>query len=236
MFKERAVKINSVIEFLNFIFSEDFNFYRGQENVNWSLIPSIARIKKPRSCDNIQFNSWLALEDYLIVEFKRQSIPFLDWQPENKFDWLVQAQHYGLPTRLIDWSTNALKALYFSVENPELDNEDGVVYGCYADHWSSTQNICESQVTKFFYSGHLNSRIIAQEGCFSLSPISDDGFEPFTPIDASSKNIQDLCKIIISKEEKMVIRHYLKKLGINHSTIYPGLDGISKSICSGFMS
>lgn len=45
---------------------------------------------------------------------------------KNIFEWLTLMQHYGLPTRLLDWSTNLLVALYFCCkENPD---DDGAVF------------------------------------------------------------------------------------------------------------
>lgn len=65
------------------------------------------------------------IEMKIMMEFKRLSMPVLDTKPETDWEWLFLAQHYGLPTRLLDWSTNPLVALYFAVENH--DDKDGVV-------------------------------------------------------------------------------------------------------------
>lgn len=37
------------------------------------------------------------------------------YTPQNDFEWLCLMQHYGIPTRLLDWSTNAFTALYFAL-------------------------------------------------------------------------------------------------------------------------
>ncbi|GGZ81660.1 hypothetical protein GCM10011274_44260 [Paraglaciecola chathamensis] len=234
MFIGKFVNPFNIVEFLSCISDQNFEFYRGHADSSWELIPSIGRIKNPQYCNNIEFGSWRETEEYLIEEFQKQSIPFMDWEPKNNFDWLVQAQHHGLPTRLLDWTTNPLKALFFAVENHALNDIDGVVFGCDASYWSVTENVKDSDDFSFFHSGHLNPRIIAQEGCFSLSPISDLDFNSFTPIGDNSPKISRMEKIIIPKESKPIFRTELNRLGINHSSIYPGLDGITKKIVSGF--
>ncbi|HVU53531.1 MAG TPA: FRG domain-containing protein, partial [Puia sp.] len=43
-------------------------------------------------------------------------------QYQNDWAWLMQAQHYGIPTRLLDWTLKPEVALYFAVDNPNFDH------------------------------------------------------------------------------------------------------------------
>lgn len=92
------------------------NYYRGQGNIEYTLLPSLYR-KTTTPNKEIE----------LYKEAIRRS-------PENfagltsTFQQLVKLQHYGIPTRLLDLTTNALIALFFAVEDKNLKSKDAVVY------------------------------------------------------------------------------------------------------------
>lgn len=228
-------QIRCVSELLQVLDPIPYSFFRGQASFNWTLEPSLARINNPQNCYSMTLKGWLDLESYLIREFKKFSYPYLKDEPQNDFDWLVHAQHHGLPTRLLDWSENPLKALFFAVENREHDILDGALHLCTPRQTApSTRDIHNGNGTQYFCSSYINDRISAQEGAFSIPylNIKDDNFTHSLDIDTSK--LLSYQKVSIPKENKQQLRHELNKLGINHRTIYPGLDGISKMLKEGF--
>jgi len=56
-------------------------------------------------------------ENYLLQSFRRQAGAMANSPPRQGHTdmWLFKAQHYGIPTRLLDWTEGALHALYFAL-------------------------------------------------------------------------------------------------------------------------
>ena len=91
-------------------------YFRGMSRSHYELYPSLGRGNGDRT--------GYYDEKRLIKEFRNQAITYLDKVPNNDWEWLALAQHHGLPTRLLDWTTNPLVALYFAVkDNIDLEFE-----------------------------------------------------------------------------------------------------------------
>lgn len=89
--------------------------YRGQSCSHWKLEPSVMRGLKPDA------------ENKIISELLLEA-PEEFGADKSMFDKLVRAQHYGLPTRLVDVSFNPLVALYFACEDKKHLETEGVVH------------------------------------------------------------------------------------------------------------
>jgi hypothetical protein len=68
----------------------------------------------------------LNVEQRMLDEFRTSGAAFLN--PNNIVDVYFMAQHHGMPTRLLDWTTNPLAGLFFAVENEKEHSQNGEVF------------------------------------------------------------------------------------------------------------
>ena len=103
-------------------------YFRGQSkrvHEGYSLKPSIARY------DHLGTLPLAALEqlEYEVLEtFSNHLLTYVQHRPMTPWEELAIAQHHGLPTRFMDWTTNPLVALYFAVRNTNGRSGDSAVF------------------------------------------------------------------------------------------------------------
>ena len=103
--------------------------FRGQSNAKWQLVDSLSRLLEPLR----SFSSDLCLhvEELAHQRFMRQAHFFMNPSqiPEEKslLAWWGLMQHFGCPTRLLDWTASPYVAAYFAVVENEA--EPGVIWG-----------------------------------------------------------------------------------------------------------
>ena len=85
--------------------------FRGHTNINYSIQPSIFRSPK------FYKNEYMMYQELVI------RCPEYFISCASHLDFLVEMQHYGLPTRLLDFTFNPLIALYFACENQSNTGE-----------------------------------------------------------------------------------------------------------------
>ena len=96
-------------------------WYRGCGKLSYELKPCLYRHKKSKTIEE-----FMGLEKLLLARFQQRSIPFHSRSLTDCWDWLFLMQHYGVPTRLLDWSESPLMALFFAVTSaPHSLNSQG---------------------------------------------------------------------------------------------------------------
>jgi hypothetical protein len=211
--------------------------YRGQANAAWNLLPKAGRpgyfrapLKSPEAeglppGDICRFNYWRQL-----------AVAYQKDLPRNDFECLAVAQHHGLATRLLDWSTNPLAALFFAVDS--CSPCDGAVYA-YSQH-----RVIDSQVNQLgnvpqvalFMPQPYHPRILHQCGVFTYHP------EPSEPLcvevvqnlgPISPPHDLNLVRFLVEAKVKSILKRCLDDLGINRKSLFPDLDGLSDFVNSG---
>jgi hypothetical protein len=162
--------------------------------------------------------------------FKREAISFLQHEPIDELEWLAVAQHYGLATRLLDWTQNPLIPLYFAVESHhEMDGDIWCMgfpstNNCLSHSTNFSQRITLTKSRRLYFPRHVFARAINQAGCFTIH-------ENPTPLEEANEFLLNIfMRIRIKANNMAAIINQLFHVGIHKGFIYPGLEGIAKRL------
>jgi hypothetical protein len=186
-------------------------------------------------------------ERYLLHRFRRRAYPHFG-REVLPGEALFIARHYGLPTRLLDWTANALYALYFAtVAHP---GSDGVVWVLlqreseYLEEfaidpfelakWTEEKLFDPSSAhqIKIVFPIFNSPRIVAQDGVFTLHTEPRRALETCKDVKfkRGDLDIRALYRWRIKSSVKSRVISELSGLGITHRMVYPDLDGIARSL------
>ena len=155
--------------------------YRGMAHKSWPLQPGIFRHITQ------QYEGWapdtsryltFSNEKRILRHFRQEAAAFApQGQHESELWWMELAQHYGVPTRLLDWSENPLVALYFASENNSR-KEEAVVwmlnrlnYNRYVQNQDPAYAFVEDETARREAIGNLVGFIPCEGGACAISPL-----------------------------------------------------------------
>jgi hypothetical protein len=232
-------------------------YYRGQRASEWPLTTFLDRsVFRRTETGTYHLNRELVERD-LVLRFQQQAHQYLPHLPKEDdwCSWFALMQHYGTPTRLIDWTTSPYVALYFALEQkPErkscavwaldkswlerraatlLNNQqlapipdDGMERAEYMNRWFWT-----GQKTGIILAVNplkTNDRMAAQQGIF-LSKLYDEAtFYQVLMRMMLNPELPDrpvIRKLEVDGRHRIDFLKRLREMNIHRSSLFPGLDG-----------
>jgi hypothetical protein len=222
-------------------------WFRGQINADWDLEPSIFRL------------DLLGDEDGLRGEFERRAPQHMtESPPKDYWGWYFLMQHYGAPTRLLDWTDSALVALFFALNSdswfPE-DAHDAAVW--MLDPWWLNRTVIDIDSTMLpdlegaqrylsdtyqaldrYGETNISPRLpisidppyIARRVAVQRSHFTIFGYERTGLMELWKKQDARLLKIVIAKEAAPRLRADLTTLGLTDTSIFPDLRGLAYEV------
>jgi hypothetical protein len=218
--------VSRIIETVNSFTKDDTDIilFRGQKNSEWGLLPKIAR-------SDIK-SSFIDDEKKLVDEFKRIGRPYIHSNiSQNEWDLIALAQHHGLPTRLLDWTTNPLVALWFAFQFEDNLITNRAIWVLILDNDELADTTKGSPFnqskTVAFKPNHITNRITVQNGWFTTHKFITSS-NKFIRLDKNKNFKSRLIKMEISNEQRDQTLKVLDVMGINYFSIFPDLDGLAK--------
>lgn len=246
---DNTYEITDLKEFVETVkrINEEFKtiWFRGHESSDYTLTPSIFR--PPFKCE---------LESDFLIHFQSKSIPYLSksFIAKNDFEWFFLMQHYGMPTRLLDWTSSAITALAFALFFRDDASDSGKHFNKDVDIWcldplklnglariSETEKVpnisANDQIQEFYKTGSMvpnypvaifgplnNDRIVAQKGVFTLYPFSET-----PPILENDPKVDDFLRKITIKGQSTInaLKKELSVIGMSETSLYPDLEHLS---------
>lgn len=184
------------------------------------------------------------------------------WLPEDLYDITALAQHYGIPTRLLDWTYDINIAIYFAImglyeENITINEDDFInIWAININHqtWLTISLIYSDFPLKIIRPIYkYNPNLQAQKGLFTLweiyykangsqeinSDTLDDSIRSY--FNRKEKKIENcilippfmFCfKIRQTRKNILELYQYIKGNNIDSSILFPGYNGVAKYILS----
>lgn len=243
MIEIRIDSVNDLIDEirnLKNIYGKQPIWFRGQENSDWYLEPSIHRRNLYKK------ENYITNDFYIYIKQIENHTP----DKYNYAAWMSLMQHYGLPTRILDWSSSPLIACYFALEKNrdesnnsciwvlipgKLNKQEGFGKFAYPIDAYTVQKMLSPAFKKdsilkdkfkdkiiSCYSVEKNLRMYSQQSCFTVHN--------------SYRKLEDICddetlfKFIIPYGSKEKMYESINILGISTSFIYPDMEHVSRDI------
>jgi len=213
-------------------------WWRGHADASWRLVPSVHRADHGPS-----------YEANIAVKFaKRAPTRYPNTPPgDDLASWLFLMQHYGLPTRLLDWTESPLLAAYFAVSEEAHAAKDGALWALdpfsmngvtageegllqpYHPYTEKLVNLAFTHGTATdpgvaaMLTDEIDLRMLVQQSGFTIHGNAE-------ALEARPDMAGRLAKYVIPAGAKDRIRRELASLGVRERSVFPDLEHLARDL------
>ncbi|GAI17013.1 unnamed protein product, partial [marine sediment metagenome] len=224
-------------------------YFRGSHDYEYKLIPPIGRqVRKEKGEVSTYYNE--SQERDFLGRFRRRSYYHLQ-RTLNIWEVMFLGRHFGLPTRLLDWTSGMYVALYFACKGykESEDYKDGAVWAlvrqpkeAYDLNPFYNPPAKEGRLARDFrflikgvkliYPFHVSPRMTAQASIFTIQDKPKVPLEkyPYNEYQREDFDIFHIRKWKVPKDRKKAIIEELEDIGIDEQTLFPDFQGLAEGI------
>ncbi len=257
----KEIRITSLEELLPLLTEQDYRedldrnrssyLYRGMPDTSFKMETSLRR-----NCKHLQ----KILEPAILENFAKYAVIGEPTIAQSVWRQMILGQHYGLPTRLLDWTHSALVGLHFAVSETDMelmDDHDCMVwridmnemYSLLPDKYRAVVNRNQSTIFSVDMLGDItgkleqydedmgnNAMIIIEPPSINSRIVNQYSFFSLVPMEMDDieefldRRTENTVKYVIAKELRWRVRDMLDQLNMSERIVYPGLDGLSRWI------
>ena len=238
--------------------------YRGQRESGWTLRTTLDRIVRVQysgeNCSGYYHLDRRIAERDLLFQFRQQAHQYIRHLPSDSdlASWFGLMQHYGVPTRLLDWTESPYVGMYFAIEEEaQIDPKQSAVWAIDLD-WlekrmqetlkrgseeataldrNSQNNLLDQSETPLVARidpAIANERMFAQQGFFLWKLLEKTPFfdQILMTMMIHPKLVERpvLRKLEVAAELRMEFLDILRSMNVHRASLFPGLDGFCQSL------